>query len=262
MLAIQEYDSTLDPVYGVFTARIKGLVASMYLRNAAEYTGMSAADAYVRSALAENMANTDSINTGIALVETNLGYLETIGQKLDKIKKLADDAATGGFSSAEVADMQGQLEALAEEIDDIAQGPLGEKHLLSADGLMEKVFIGSGIYLDIQTHDMDTSSGLGLGGVDLTADPGSAVAKIQAAITEAGDYSTYLDGRHDSLQAAASSLEVQRSSLLAVESAIESTDAALMIVGLIDARAHATTDILVIAQANAAAQMVLNLLAD
>jgi len=134
MLAIQQYDAVLDPVYGTFAAGIKGLVASMYLRNAAEYTGMSAAEAWVRSALAENMANTDSVKTGLALVETNEGYLESIGQKLGQIKKLADDAATGAFSAAEVADMQGRLEALAEEIDDIAQGPLGETHLLTADG--------------------------------------------------------------------------------------------------------------------------------
>lgn len=62
MLEIQQYDFILNPFCGTFAAGIKGLVASMYLRNAAEYTGMSAAEASLRSALAENMVNSESVN--------------------------------------------------------------------------------------------------------------------------------------------------------------------------------------------------------
>lgn len=117
MLEIQQYDFILNPFCGTFAAGIKGLVASMYLRNAAEYTGMSAAEASLRSALAENMVNSESVNRALALVQTDQGRTASVGRKLDQMKKLAGDAAAGGFSAARLADMQGQMQVLAEEID-------------------------------------------------------------------------------------------------------------------------------------------------
>lgn len=261
MLEIQQYDFILNPFCGTFAAGIKGLVASMYLRNAAEYTGMSAAEASLRSALAENMVNSESVNRALALVQTDQGRTASVGRKLDQIKKLAGDAAAGGFSAARLADMQGQMQVLAEEIDNIAHGSLGETHLLTANGLTQKVFIGNGMYLDIETRDL-TSAGLGLKDVNITSDPHAALANIEAAAKEYNAYRTYLDGRCVALQTTASALQVQRSTLFAVQSAIESTDAALRVVGLVDAHARAAADTLIIAQANASAQTVLNLLAD
>ncbi len=262
MLTIQGYDSVLNAIYGSYTTKINYMISTIYINNAAEYTGTSAAQTYLRSALAGNTTNTDNVNAGISLVDTNQGYVSDMSQKLDEMKQLADDAAGGGYSAQELADMQTQLEALAGEIDDIAQGPLGETHILTADNQTESVFIGSGLSIRIDTHDMDTPSGLGLGSIDLSTDPVAAVAALQTAITEVDGYAAHLDSKYDTLQAAAASLEIQSNALTAMESAIESMDSAMMLVGMINAEATTITNLLLIAQANSVADTVLNLLAD
>ena len=109
---------------------------------------------------------------------------------------------------------------------------------------------------------MNTTSGLGLSSIDVSTDPAAAVAALQAAITEVDDYAAHLDSKYDTLQAAAASLEVQGDALTAMESAIESMDAAMMVVGMINAEATTITNLLIIAQANSMADTVLNLLAD
>ena len=262
MLAIQEYDSVLNAIYGSYTTKMNYMVSTIYINNAAEYTGTAASQTYLRSAIAENTTNTDNVNAGISLVDTNQGYVSDISQKLDEMKQLADDAAGGGYTAEELTDMQTQLEALADEIDDIAQGPLGETHILTADDQTESVFIGSGLSIQIETHDMNTTSGLGLSSIDVSTDPAAAVAALQAAITEVDDYAAHLDSKYDTLQAAAASLEVQGDALTAMESAIGSMDAAMIVVGMINAEATTITNLLIIAQANSIADTVLNLLAD
>lgn len=262
MLGIQVSDSILNGVYGSYTAKINSLVSTVYFQNADTYTGKSAMQTYLRSEIAENSANTENVEAGIDLVETNQGYVSDISTKLDEMKSLADDAASGSYSASEVADMQSQIEVLAEEIDDIAQGPLGETHILTEDGKTESVFIGSGLSVQIDTHDMDSDSGLGLGAVDVTADAAAAVSAIEAAISEVEDYSSHLEGKHDSLEASAAALELQSTSLLAVESAVESTNSALMLASMISSGASMTSNFLMMAQANSMADTVLQLLAD
>lgn len=262
MLAIQGYDSVLNGVYGSYMAKVNNLVSTIYFQNADTYTGKSAMQTYLRSAIAENQTNTQNVEEGIELVETNQGYVSDISDKLDQMKTLADNAASGSYSASEVADMQTQFEALAEEIDDIAQGPLGETHILTEDNRTESVFIGSGLSIQIDTHDMDTTSGLGIGSVDLTADAAAAVTAIGEAISEVEDYAVHLDTKQISLETSAAALELQSKSLLAVESAVESTNSALMVAGMINAEATTMTNYLMLAQANTMADTVLQLLAD
>jgi flagellin len=262
MIGIDISDSVLNGVYDSYTAKINNLVSTVYFQNADTYTGKSAMETYLRSSIAENEANSESVEEGTDLVKTNQGYVSDISDRLDQMKVLAEDAASGSYSASEVADMQSQFEALAEEIDDIAQGPLGETHILTEDGMSESVFVGSGISIQIDTHDMDSDSGLGLGSVDMTSDADAAVSSIEAAISEVEAYAADLEGNHISLEASAAALELQSGSLLAVESAVESTNSAMIMAGIISAGASSTANYLMLAQANSMTETVLRLLAD
>ena len=262
MLSISDYDVVNNAIYGSYLTKMNGLVSSIYINNADEYTGVSATEGYLRSAIAENQALGGNISDGIDLVEKNREYINMIYGDLNKMLLIAEDFARGGLTAQEITDKQAEFEAFAADIDSIAEGPLGEIHLLTSDNHTESISIGSGLSVVIDTHDMDTTSGLGLGTVDLAVDADAAVAAVEAAIAEVQAYSAHLDTKYDSLQAAQAAIEVQSQSLLAVQSAVGSIDAALMVVGAINAKATATTGILMVAQANATTDTVMQLLAD
>lgn len=262
MIGIDVSDSILNGVYNSYTAKVNNLVSTVYFQNADAYTGKSAMQTYLRSSIAENEANSASVDEGIDLVETNQGYVESIETRLATMKEIAEEANSGLLTSAELAEKQGEFESLAEEINDIAQGPLGETHILTEDGKAESVFVGSGLSIQIDTHDMDSDSGLGLGSVDLTSDAAAAVSSIEAAIREVETYAADLEGNRISLEASAAALELQSGSLLAVESAVESVNSAMIMAGIIIAGASTKENYLMAAQANAMTETVLGLLAD
>ena len=131
--------------------------------------------------------------------------------------------------------------------------------MLTADNATVVVDIGNSFVIDIDTHDL-TDSGLEIDNLDLTTDAAGAVIAIDAAIAEVDSYSTTLTIKADALESSAAILEAESDSLLAVQSGIERTDAALMIVGLLAASSTSSFVTFLAAQANITSQTALGLL--
>ncbi len=211
--SLYNYSSPLDGIYSSISAAISNMPFKILLENADKYTGLDFAGNYLRGAVAENKQNIQRVNSGISLVQTNQDTVSKITGKLDQMKKFAEDAASGSFSAQEVSAMQSQIALLAEEITDLADGKIGETHLLTSDIKSERVFIGSGLSIEIKTHDM-TAEGLDIDNLDLTSDPAGAVTAIDAALSEAADYTEYLSIKTDLLESANVTLELQSKILL------------------------------------------------
>ena len=256
---IQNYDVVLNNIYTGMYARIDNLVTRVLLDNADQYTGKSAAQSSLSTAVATNKGYADNVSEGVSLVQTNQGYVSSISDKLSTMKQLAEDAASGDYTAAQVAVMQLDLEYLVDDIDAIADGAVGETHLLTADNATVVVDIGNSFVIDIDTHDL-TDSGLEIDNLDLTTDAAGAVVAIDAAIAEVDSYSTTLTIKADALESSAAILEAESDSLLAVQSGIERTDAALMIVGLLAASSTSSFVTFLAAQANITSQTALGLL--
>ena len=107
-----------------------------------------------------------------------------------------------------------------------------------------------------------TAAGMDVDNLDLTSDPAGAVTAIDAALSEAVDYTEHLSIKADMLESADVTLQLQSKALLATNSAIESADAALMVIGMLGNNSMVQTQVFVAAQANSTAETVLKLLAD
>jgi flagellin len=259
MYPVQADSIALEGIYSGMFAEINNLTSSILLSPAA-FTTTSTTPSYLLGAIAENNENTESVNSGISLLQANIEYLEQIKEKLDEMEDIAEDAATGGYTSGQLADMQDQIKALAEEIDDIAAGELGDTHLLDSDFGSVAIDIGSGLSITVSTHDM-TGQGLDIDNIDLTVDAQAAIDAIRDARDEVIDYDAYLDEKIDDLESVAVALDMQNQSLLAVQSAIESTDAAFLILNILNNDFMDATQLFLIAQANSTTQTILELLA-
>jgi flagellin len=261
MYPLQTSSIALEGIYSGMFAEINNLVSSVLLSGAVEFVPSSDNENYILAAISENASNMENITAGTSLLQANIEYLEQIKEKLEEMKEIAEDADTGSYSSGQLAELQDQMESLAEDIDDIAAGELGETHLLTSDFGSEEISIGSGLYVTVNTHDM-TSQGLDVDNIDVTIDPQAAIDAVQDGIDEVLDYDAYLDSKVDDLGAVALALDMQSQSLLAAQSVVESTESAVLLLSALNNDFFNATQLLLITQANSANQTVLQLLTE
>ena len=254
-------DASLNAIYNSMYAQISAMPSQILLGGADIYTGKSDAETAIRLALADNAEKKTTINTGIADVQTNRDDLSLIAEKVDRIKTLADYAASGSYSASEVADMQTEVEAIIVEIDDLAHGEPGETHMLINDVPVQTYDLGNGTSIDIDTTDF-TSAGLGLDTIDLTTDASAAQIAADTALSDTGSYDDYLAIKADTFEATSVALEIQETALQAAESVLESVDSAMSMVAIITSQMASDAGSFYTTQANALAEIAVNLLTD
>ena len=255
--------SALNTIYASMAGQVSSLPSNILLNNPDRYTGTSITKDFLRISIAENVENTSSVNAGISLVQSAADVVETIADKVDQMRQLAEEATTTAQKKDREA-LQEQFDALADEVTTIAsQFNLGGNMLTKDDDTVE-ISIGSGISIGIDTKAL-TISGLGIiNNIDIVNDAASALAGLEAAVAEIDDYADHLESKAGDLESAAAVLDVQSQSLLAVSSAIESADAAMMLVNALNNNYTVQADLFLVAQANLnlMTDTVLRLLAD
>ena len=255
--------SALNSIYASMAGQISNLPSNILLSNPDKYTGISITKDFLRISIAENVENTASVNAGISLVQSAADVVETIADKVDQMRQLAEEATTTPQKKDREA-LQEQFDALADEVTKIAsQFNLGGNMLTKDDDTVE-ISIGSGISIGIDTKDL-TISGLDIiDNIDIVNDADAALAGLETAVAEIDDYADHLETKAGDLESAAAVLDVQSQSLLAVSSAVERADAAMMVVNMLNNNYTAQADLFLIAQANLnlMTDTVLRLLAD
>ena len=253
----------LDGIYDSMYATIASLSNTILLSDPDRYTGLSLVKANLLVAINENQENAASVASGISLVQTTDTAVDSIKEKLEEMKEIAEDVAEGGYSGQEITLLQEQFDQLADEIDLItaATTPGGYNMLTDDDGTVQ-ISIGSGLTIDINTDDL-TITGLGvIEEMNLHTDPDAAAAGLEDALTQVDSYIEHLEVKFDSLESAAEALSQQSESLLAIRSAVESTDSAMLLVSTLENSFLAEAQMLLIVQANTNAETVLGLLSD
>jgi flagellin len=254
-------NTSLNAIYNSMAAQITAMPSKILFGGADIYTGKSDAETSVRLALANNAEKKETINSGIADVQTNRDDLSAIEEKVNRIKVLADNAASGTYSGSEVADMQTEVEAIIVEIDDLAHGEPGEKHMLINDAPTQSYDMGNGVSIDIDTTDF-TSAGLGLDAIDLTTDASAAQIAADTALSDTESYDDYLVIKGETFEATSAALEIQETALQAAESILESVDSAMSMVAIITSQMASDAGSFYATQANALAEMAVNLLTE
>ncbi|HEG44672.1 MAG TPA: hypothetical protein ENH94_11560 [Phycisphaerales bacterium] len=254
-------DASLNTIYNGMVSAISNMPSKILFAQADTYTGKSDSEIVVRKALAENSEKKETLDEATSDIQTNRSDLKTINEKVERIKQLAEDAASGNFSSEYTADAQVEIEALILAIDDLAHGNPGETHFLIDDSPNATYDLGNGSTITVDTADM-TSAGLGLDSIDVTADAEGAIAAAIAALGEIDDHDDYLVVKAGVVESTSLALDVQSTVLMAAESMLESVDSAMSMMSLILASMSDDADSFVVAQANALTDTAINLLSE
>ena len=261
MLPIQDSSFAVNSIYAGMFAEVSSLTNSIITNP--DLTGLSFARNSLRASLVENSEKHESISEGISMVQAVDYAVDTISDKVDRMKTLATWAASGDYKKKEINAFQVEFDLLAEDINTLAvtTTPGGNNFLNKQDGTVS-IPLGDGISIDVDTTVM-TVTGLGIiDNVDLTNDPEAALSGLETASTRIESYTSHLESKADALTTSLEAVESQRESLLAVRSVIEGIGSAMTLAGTMNNASSALSSLLVLAQANLNIDSVMELLID
>ena len=179
----------LSIAYGRLAISTQRLSSGLRVNSGADDAAGLAVRETMRADIAVINQGVRNAGDAISMIQTADGALSVVDEKLIRMKELAEQASTGTYSTAQRAIMDGEYQAMAAEIDRIANATDfngvklldGSLSTLHASGM--KIHFGTGNssaedYYYIQMDDMraTTSTGLQVGG--------GATAEILAATTD------------------------------------------------------------------------------
>ena len=236
------------------------------------------------SALQQGVRNA---NDAISLIQTADGALQTIDEKLIRMKELAEQAATGTYDSVQRAIIDSEYQAMASEITRISRSTdFNNIHLLDGSlsgthdgtGLKStgelKIHFGSGndsaedyYYIKIGST---TASSLGLGNnaaadsdghnISTQANAQAALVAIRNAIVSKDNIRADLGALQNRFEATVSNLSIQAENLQASESRISDVDVATEMTKFVRNQTLANSATSMLGQANQLPQMALSLI--
>ena len=193
-------------------------VAYNGISNSTKTTDDDKAVAIVRELIYGNIAGirqkASNANNLISKVQTLDAAAATISEKLGRMKALAEQVIDGLYWSKGKASMQKELEALAGEINNIAENTKydGNK-LFTDDGETISVPLDNNSTIQIFARDLRVDTN----GLDLTTDAVGALESLQEKLKNTSEYIGYLSRQAGRLEEAMATIELEFGKTLEVE---------------------------------------------
>lgn len=249
--------------YEALAASVERLASGLRINTAKDDAAGLAVRELMRADIAVLQQGARNAQDGISLVQVAEGGMQTIDNLLVRMKKLAEQAATGIYSSAQRSIMDSEFSELASEIERIAgSATFNSISLLnSASGSVSVVFGGSSDTITINMVDM-TRSGLSIDTLSIgTADSAqAALTAVDTAINTANSARASFGAKMNRLENIVDVVNVQAENLMAAESRVSDVDVATEMAAMTRNQVLAQAGVAMLAQANTIPTMALTLL--
>jgi len=251
--------------YDALATSVERLSSGLRINSAKDDAAGMAVREMMRGDIAVLQQGARNALDGISLLQTMEGAVAVIDNALVRMKQLAEQAATGSYSSAQRVIMDNEFSQMVEEIDRIAGAAdfNGIKMLNSATGSITIRFGDSGDEIPVDMADMTSAAaGLNTTGLDITTAAGatSALAILDSAISLKDTARASFGYMMNRLESTRQVLDIQAENLMAAESRISDVDVATEMATLTRNQVLAQAGIAMLAQANSIPTMALTLL--
>jgi len=275
----------LGQSYSRLSVSVQRLSSGLRINSAADDAAGLAIREMMRTDIRVLNQGVRNANDAISLIQTADGALSVIDEKLTRMKELAEQAATGTYTSTQRLIMDSEYQAMASEISRIAMatdfngvklldGSLSGTGVSSGPGDQMKIHFGTGnssaedyYYIRI---DAATASALGVGnqiGVGMAGYTISTQSAAQAALESLDNAVLSKDNIRANLGAISnrlsntiSNLSIQAENLQAAESRISDVDVASEMTEFVRNQTLVQAAVAMLAQANALPQLALQLI--
>jgi flagellin len=276
---------SLSFTYGRLSSSVARLASGLRINSAADDAAGLAIREMMRTDIQVLNQGVRNANDAISLIQTADGALSVIDEKLTRMKELAEQAATGTYTTAQRLIMDSEYQAMASEISRIANatdfngvklldGSLSGTGLSGGPGNQLKIHFGTGnssaedyYYIRITSA---TASALGLGNgiaagtagytISTQAAAQAALEAIDAAVAIKDNIRANLGAVANRLANTISNLTIQAENLQAAESRISDVDVATEMTEFVRNQILTQAAVGMLAQANALPQLALRLI--
>ncbi len=276
---------SLGQTYNRLSTSVSRLASGLRINSAADDAAGLAIREMMRTDIRVLNQGVRNANDAISLIQTADGALSVIDEKLTRMKELAEQAATGTYTSAQRLIMDSEYQAMASEISRIAMatdfngvklldGSLSGSALGGATGSQMKIHFGTGnssaedyYYIRIGNA---TASALGVGNstsmnkagytISTQSAAQQALEAIDMAVQSKDNIRANLGGISNRLSNTISNLSIQAENLQAAESRISDVDVATEMTEFTRNQILTQAAVAMLAQANSLPQMALQLI--
>ena len=182
----------LGKAYGALSNSVERLSSGLRINNAKDDAAGMAVRELIRADVAVLKQGSRNAQDGISMLQTMEGAMGIMDENLVRMKELAEQAATGSYSSAQRAIMDAEFAEMAAEIERIAGATKFNNIAMlneaaQTDGANDvKIHVGTTTTIDVEKHDM-TKSGLNIdtgdGGWYVDTSTGTGTASSTASWT-------------------------------------------------------------------------------
>ena len=276
---------SLGQTYNRLSTSVSRLASGLRINSAADDAAGLAIREMMRTDIRVLNQGVRNANDAISLIQTADGALSVIDEKLTRMKELAEQAATGTYTSAQRLIMDSEYQAMASEISRIAlatdfngvkllDGSLSGSAIGGGAGNQMKIHFGTGnssaedyYYVRIGNA---TASALGLGNSVAATKAGytistqsaaqAALEAIDLAVQSKDTVRAGLGAVSNRLSNTISNLSIQAENLQAAESRISDVDVATEMTEFTRNQILTQAAVAMLAQANSLPQLALQLI--
>jgi flagellin len=248
--------------YEALATSVERLSSGLRINNASDDAAGMAVRELMRADIAVMQQGSRNALDGISMLQTTEGAMQTIDNILTRMKQLAEQAATGLYSSAQRSIMDNEFDELGNEIERISGSVnFNGISLLDNSATVSVHFGGATDKIDI-TGAIMTKTGLGIdtANIGTAGSAQAALTTLDTAIATATTARATFGAKMNRLQNTVNLLSIQAESLMAAESRISDVDVATEMATLTRNQVLAQAGTAMLAQANSIPQMALTLL--
>ncbi|MEW6388289.1 MAG: flagellin [Thermodesulfobacteriota bacterium] len=272
--------------YGRLATSVSRLASGLRITSAADDAAGLAIRETMRTDIRVLGQGVRNANDAMSLIQTADGALSVIDEKLTRMKELAEQAATGTYTTAQRLIMDSEYQAMASEITRIAKatdfngvklldGSLsGTAGTPGTTGQRLKIHFGTGnasaedyYYIAINASTasalgVGNSIGVGTAGRTISTQAGAqgCLAAIDSAINTKDNIRANLGALSNRLANTVSNLTIQAENLQAAESRISDVDVATEMTEFVRNQILTQAAVAMLAQANSLPQLALQLI--
>jgi flagellin len=248
--------------YDALAQSVERLSSGLRINSAKDDAAGMAVRELMRADIAVLQQGSRNVLDGISMLQTMEGAVATIDQLLVRMKQLAEQAATGSYSSAQRVIMDNEFDQMANEIDRIATATDFNGMKMLDNSATKSVHFGdTNDKIDIVGSKL-TKAGLIIDALSITtaASAKAALSTIDSAISTTTTAAAKFGYNMNRLEATRQVLDIQAENLMSSESRISDVDVATEMAGMTRNQVLAQAGTAMLAQANSIPQMALTLL--
>jgi len=248
--------------YDALGTSVERLSSGLRINSAKDDAAGLAVRELMRADIAELQQGARNAQDGISLLQTMEGAMQTLDDLLVRMKQLAEQAATGVYSSAQRAIMGNEFDEIASEIDRISGSTQFNGITMLDNSAAVSIHFGAATDTISITGKIMTTTGLGVAGASITtaASAVAALTTLDSAIQTATTARADFGAKMNRLENTVGLLNVEAENMQASESRISDVDVATEMAALTRNQVLAQAGTAMLAQANSIPQMALTLL--